>query len=349
MTFIQTGQQWHFSSELALEEVVWQHLPALLNVKPLRRQFSVEGKVCDLLAANSAGELVIIELKNTEDRYIAQQLTRYYDALKHSEDLPFAAETTHPHLIAIAPSFHDDTHIDCRYSTLEIELLSFRLSASAADLTLSLHDASGSEVSRLLLPDVQSVTQLERELPEPPRKLLNWLSHSSASEYDWVMQLRKQLLSFDPRMKEVVTSTSIFYGRGKTKACCELRKRSSDGPADKTLAYFLWLPYPERRRHVIRMMVNFNLEQQQIRQLLYCRHSYRVSEHWTFPDRPNFMGELHGMPCFQEHYLALLNARESIDSADFVELALQTLLGWLYAIPFWTHTASLLQVRVCLA
>ena len=69
MSFIQTDRQWHFSSELELEKVVWRNLPALLNVKPLRRQFSVEGKVCDLLAVDSAGSLVIIELKNNPAKF----------------------------------------------------------------------------------------------------------------------------------------------------------------------------------------------------------------------------------------------------------------------------------------
>lgn len=322
MTFIQTGQQWYFSSELELEEVVWRNLPALLNVKPLCRQFSVEGNVCDLLAVDSAGELVIIELKNSEDRYIVPQLTRYYDALKHTDDLPFT--TSHPRLIGIAPSFHRDTFTDCRYSTLEVELLTFHLAARADDLTLTLRDVSGANISTLPLPQALSAAPPEVALPEPPRKLLNWLSNSSAQEYDWVMQMRKQLLSFDPRMKEVTTSTSFFYGRGKTKACCELRKESRDPSGRRAITSFLWLPHPGYRPHVVRMLVNFNLQQHQIRQLLYCRYSYRMSESWNFPDRPNIMGVMRRSPRFKEHYLPLLNAEDSINSTDIVALALRT-------------------------
>ena len=55
MPFIQTAQQWHFSSELELEEVIWRNLPSLLDVEPLRRQFSVKGSVCDLLGVDRAG------------------------------------------------------------------------------------------------------------------------------------------------------------------------------------------------------------------------------------------------------------------------------------------------------
>ena len=324
MPFIQTAQQWHFSSELELEEVIWRNLPSLLDVEPLRRQFSVKGSVCDLLGVDRAGHLVVIELKNAEDRYLVQQLTRYYDALINENELPFTADTTTPRLIGIAPSFHTDTLIDCRYSTLNIELLTFRLVASAADITLSLHDIAGTEVSALSLPKALSVAQPDIEIPEPPRKLLNWLSHSSAAEYDWVMQMRKQLLNFDSRMKEVVTSTSLFYGRGKTKACCELRKESPSEPRSRAISYFLWLPHPEYRPHVVRMMVNFDLQQQQIRQLLYCRYSYRTSASWNFPDRPNIMGVRRGMPGFKEHYQPLLNAKQSISSAEIVDLALRT-------------------------
>ena len=327
MSLVQTNQQWQFSSELALEDIVWRNLPELLNVEPLRRQFSIDGKVCDILAVDSAGHLVIIELKNTEDRYIAQQLTRYYDAIANENELPFSADTAHPRLVGISPSYHHDTFTDCRYSTLDIELLHFRLTASATeDITFSLYDVSDREVSTLRLPSVHNPDQPDRALPEPPRKLLNWLSHSTPAERDWVMQMRAQLLNFDPRMKEIVTATSIFYGRGKTKACCELRK---ERPAEskrlaKAIASFLWLPHPEYRTHVIRMMVNFNLEQQQIRQLLYSKASYQTKEMWIFPDRPNKMGVLHGMPRFKEHYLPLLNVNNSISAADIVALALRT-------------------------
>ena len=73
MVLIQTGQTWQFSSELDLEEAVWRNLAALLNVQPLHRQFAISGQFCDLLAVDASNQLVIIELKNTEDRYVVQQ------------------------------------------------------------------------------------------------------------------------------------------------------------------------------------------------------------------------------------------------------------------------------------
>ena len=323
MSFIQAGQQWHFGSELALEEVVWRNLPSLLNVEPLQRQFSVEGKVCDLLAVDSAGQLVIIELKNTEDRYIAQQLTRYYDALRHADKLPFTADTSHPRLVAIAPSFHTDTLIDCRYSTLDIALLTFRLAATAKDVTLSLHDASGHEVSALHLPEALNVAKPEIEVPEPPRKLLNWLSHSKPEEYDWVMQMRSQILCFDPRMREIVESNRIIYGKGKSKPCCELRRPGSSGYVQDALAYFLWLPYPERRAHIVRMMTGFDFKQNQLRGMSYCPYSFQTKDFWSFPGDVVLMKKL-GWHRFKKYYQPLLNAHSTINSTDIAGLALQT-------------------------
>ena len=324
MALVQAGQNWQFSTESDLEEVIWHHLPALLNLRPLSRQFSISGKFCDILAVDDANQLVIVELKNTEDRYVVQQLVRYYDAISSVEALPFEVATSEPRLIAIAPSFHADTLIDCRYCTLKIVLLTFSLELSRnGQLSLVLSDTAGNQLSALRLPKAQPAAQPDVSIPEPPRKLLNWLSHSSTAEYDWVMQMRGQILSFDPRMKEVVTPTSLFYGKGKTKACGELRKERPPG-LNRAISYFLWLPHPEYRPHVVKMMVNFDLQQQQIRQLLYCRYSYRTSASWNFPDRPNIMGVRRGMPGFKEHYQPLLNAKQSISSVDIVDLALRT-------------------------
>lgn len=76
-----TGTGWEFVNEAALEDFVWDNLKPLLNLTPLKRQYFVKGEICDILAVDDNRQLVVLELKNTEDRYIVQQLTRYYDAL----------------------------------------------------------------------------------------------------------------------------------------------------------------------------------------------------------------------------------------------------------------------------
>jgi len=43
-----------------------------------RRQHYINGNYCNILALGEQRNLVIIELKNDDDRYVVQQITRYY-------------------------------------------------------------------------------------------------------------------------------------------------------------------------------------------------------------------------------------------------------------------------------
>jgi len=63
-----------------LEDFVWNHLEQLFQFFPLKRQYISKGEICDILALKDK-QLAILELKNSEDRYIVQQLSRYYDSL----------------------------------------------------------------------------------------------------------------------------------------------------------------------------------------------------------------------------------------------------------------------------
>lgn len=114
-----TGTGWEFTNEAALEDFVWDNLKSLLNLTPLKRQYFVRSEVCDILAVDDNRQLVVLELKNTEDRYIVQQLTRYYDALL--EVKPFDAEIDYSkpiRLVAVAPIFHRHNEIDRKYHKL---------------------------------------------------------------------------------------------------------------------------------------------------------------------------------------------------------------------------------------
>ncbi|MBD0389628.1 MAG: DUF91 domain-containing protein [Nostoc sp. C3-bin3] len=101
------GEGWEFASEFALEDFIWDNLQQLLGFIPLKRQYAAKSEFCNILALNDDKQLVIIELKNTEDRYVIQQLTRYYDNLL--DERPFAQQIDYNQpvkLIAAAPSFH---------------------------------------------------------------------------------------------------------------------------------------------------------------------------------------------------------------------------------------------------
>ena len=45
-----TGTGWEFASEAALEDFIWLNLAQLFGLTPLKRQYSVDGQICDILA-----------------------------------------------------------------------------------------------------------------------------------------------------------------------------------------------------------------------------------------------------------------------------------------------------------
>ncbi|MGL5131105.1 MAG: endonuclease NucS domain-containing protein [Planktothrix sp.] len=73
-----TGTRWEFEREETLEDFLFIHLQPVFSLTVLHRQYIVQGQRCDLLAVDADQRLVILELKNVEDRGIVQQLTRYY-------------------------------------------------------------------------------------------------------------------------------------------------------------------------------------------------------------------------------------------------------------------------------
>ena len=122
------GEHWEFVSEEALETLVWTNLGILLGLEPLKRQFIVNREICDVLGVSASKQLYILELKNTEDRYLVQQLTRYFDHIITERPLADQVDYSQPvRLIAIAPDFHDHNWIDRKYCNLEINFYQFRL------------------------------------------------------------------------------------------------------------------------------------------------------------------------------------------------------------------------------
>ncbi len=246
-----TGDNWEFASEAALLYFVWDNLPQLLNLTPLARQHSELGEYCDILAINHQQQLTIIELKNSEDRYIVQQLTRYYDNLINAK--PFAERIDYQkpvRLIAIAPSFHRHNLIDCKYNLLDIELLQCAVIRNNQDFQLQLTDIDTNQTWSIPVPYQElDISSLSDNVSDPPQLLLDWLGVCTGSEQQAILNMRSQILSFDERIKEEIEGKkAIRYGRGKTKPVAELcYYRKTNKPV-----IFLWLPTPTSwRKEVI--------------------------------------------------------------------------------------------------
>ena len=235
-----TGIGWEFESEAALEDFAWANLKQLLGLTPLKRQYVVKGQICDILAVDENKRLVVLELKNNEDRYVVQQLTRYYDALLEEKPFKEVVDYRQPiDLIAITPKVHRDNLIDKKYHHLSIRFLQFQLVMSGEALYLQLKDIDTNKLFQL------EIRRQDRDstesLPIPPKLLQKLLSSCSPEQQKVIMEIRNQILSFDKRMEEISIAGSVKYGNGKSKTSKYCAEFCSDSKGNFLI--FLWIPF----------------------------------------------------------------------------------------------------------
>lgn len=240
VTLRQTGSGWEFESEAALEDFLEDNLPALFGSHPLKRQHYVNEQFCDLVAVGDKKNLVVLELKNTEDRYVVQQLTRYYDGLLEQQAFNDQVDYNQPvRLVAIAPSFHRDNFIDRKYHTLNFEFWQFSVISEDEKFYFQIVNIDTEECSILQISQIE--TQEPGVIASPPRKLQTMLTQCDDREKSEILNIREKLLNFDVRMSEYSSGGSITYGtqRGNnSKLCAELCTDSQSN-----IILFLWLPY----------------------------------------------------------------------------------------------------------
>ena len=259
VNLIKTGNSWKFATEADLEDFVWANLKELFELIPLKRQYYVKGQICDILALNDKKQLVVLELKNGEDRYIVQQLTRYYEALL--ENKPFQEKVDYEQpisLIAIKPNFHRDNFTDRKYSHLSIQFLNFQILITNQNFYLELKDLDSGKLLKVEIPHQER--DVNEDIPAPPRAIINRLAkchNSSENEREAVLRIRKKILGFDKRIQEIVKPNSIEYGKGKSKLCAEFYFGSTISGFKGRPNLFLRLPEPEPylKQNTLRMHI----------------------------------------------------------------------------------------------
>jgi RecB family endonuclease NucS len=277
------GNRWSFCSEEALEDWIWINLQNLLRLKPLRRQYFVRGQYCDILAIGPAGQLCILELKNVEDRYVVQQITRYYDALL--AERPFCDQIDYqkpPILIAIAPSYHADTMTDLKYHSLDIQPYRFELQPKVSSLKFCLLDRNELMLAQAEVP-YPVITTSEYPVASPPRFLLNLLSASPSEQQKCYLHVRNRLLSFDRRMQEIKHGAGVRYGRGVSKPCAQIQLTKSLD--HQQINCYLWLPSlatHQKRKQILRIAIGgYGHFPDQNFQLAHCPDkTRRVAQVW---------------------------------------------------------------------
>lgn len=235
------GSGWEFANEEALEDFVEVHLQSLLGLTVIKRQFTVNEQRCDIIAVDENKRLVVLELKNGEDRYVVQQLTRYYDALL--EHKPFADRVDYDlpvRLIAIAPKFHRDNFTDRKYHDLFFQFLQFAIVPDGENLYLHFKDVDNEQISQIEI--TYQPTESTDNIPNPPREFRNLVKKFIDDEQQVIWRIREKILRFDTRMQEITCSPSIAYGKGKSKLCAQICVDRRAGEGYIRPALMLWLP-----------------------------------------------------------------------------------------------------------
>jgi RecB family endonuclease NucS len=172
-----TSDGWKFLSEAALEKFVWTNLQELFDANPLRQQYNCNGEISDILAVDRQKRLLIIELKNIEDRGLIQQITHYHANLLAQQPFPEDIDYSLPaRLIAIAPSYHRHNLIDRDYSRLSFELFQFSIIDRDQSYDFLLNELDRESVPKICNIPCQPIERLILEnIPDPPELLIKWL------------------------------------------------------------------------------------------------------------------------------------------------------------------------------
>ncbi|MBD2523199.1 endonuclease NucS domain-containing protein [Nostoc sp. FACHB-133] len=341
MNLIKTGNSWKFATEADLEDFVWANLKELFGLIPLKRQYYVNGQICDILALNENKQLVVLELKNGEDRYIVQQLTRYYEALL--ENKPFQEEVDYGQpiwLIAIKPNFHRDNFTDRKYSHLSIQFLQFQILVANQNFYLELKDLDNGKLSKVEINYQER--DVNEDIPAPPRAIINRLSkcdNSSENEREAVLRIRKKILGFDKRIQEIVKPNSIEYGKGKNKLCAEFYFGSTFYGFQGRPNLFLRLPEPDPhyRQTTLRMHICSDKDLTTFSRIIHYPRAFisnknRVSNLYEYPSfietiKRCVEGEsLNERPriCYEKYEKLILSGTNSLEI--LVDIALDTWL-----------------------
>jgi RecB family endonuclease NucS len=319
------GNRWIFCSEEALENWLWNNLERLLQLKPLRRQYFVRGQYCDILAVGPAGQLCILELKNAEDRYVVQQITRYYDALLAEH--PFCDQIDYqkpPILIVIAPSYHADTITDLKYHSLDIQPYSFELQDNVAAVEFRLVDRNKLVLTKTEISYPETSTS-EHQVASPSRFLLNLLNASSSEQRQNYLHMRNRLLLFDQRMKEIKYGSGMRYGRGIGKPCAQIQL--STNMSDKQIRCYLWLPslaIYQNRKQILRIeIIGYGYFPDQNFQLAHCPDkTRRVGQVWRLKNSIELAKKMNDAFILESYRKLIENNDQSKNFEILVEIAL---------------------------
>jgi hypothetical protein len=190
-------------------------------------------------------QAVLLELKNEEDRSIVWQLVRYRHLILDKRPFPEQIDYSYPiELIAIAPSFHEDSLIDkeaCKFEE-NIKLLTFSFTVEEKSFQIGErnHSIPYSILGLTETPILQTAPKwfdIRREAPALAHSMVNYINEEYHNDF-W--SLRNLFLS-QPKVKEIINSLGnrISYATSSREGSKTLAEINV---SDKQIALFLHLP-----------------------------------------------------------------------------------------------------------
>ena len=244
------GRDVCFQSEQDLETYAEQNFNIIFpDLTLLARQHTISTRRCDLVCCKTDNkQVVVIELKNQEDRYVVTQLNRYHKSLLLSKPFAEIIDYSLPiNLIAISPKFHIDNYIDKEYSILEshTHFYEFKIELINSDYKFKFLDQYFDLNYPILgLLNDESIQAVDRDfLFSKPGRFYQTLELECRQDF---LKLHYQFIS-QPSIKCWTSNNNrcILYGTGTGDNHQKLAEINNGG---QNLYLYLWLPTAVRTK-----------------------------------------------------------------------------------------------------
>jgi hypothetical protein len=239
-----SGDSTEFETERHLEWFFQDTVLPHLGIKILANQYSCKVGICDILAIGVNCQLIIIELKNSLDTNVFEQITTYFDAL--AEEKPFGEKVNYDkpiELYTVCPMYGNRTLHVLKYHKLDFTVLTYKIEDLAQNYIFTLQNwVTKEEITRIEILKTLSLPQ-DFQLPDPPKSFINLLGKCSNDQREWVIQIRDQVYEFaqnhNYKISETTNGKATRFQRSKPHPIAEVDWDTTR----ETLTIYLWLPF----------------------------------------------------------------------------------------------------------
>lgn len=237
------GKVAEFESEQYLERFFLNAVLPEIQLRPLASQHVCGQGICDILALGQNNQLVIIELKNTKDTHVIEQLIRYLDAL--AVEKPFSDQVDYARpieLYAVCPDYADSLEMTLKYHRLIFNVLAYRVENEEQTHRFHLWNwLSNEAIAHIEIPRIQNSDTVV--LPDPPKAFLKLLERCCDRDRSQANLIRQQIYKFSAQHNYKICERAdgqwVRFERNKQYPIAEL---GWDGQR-RELAIHLWLPF----------------------------------------------------------------------------------------------------------